>query len=148
MKKDIKLYDVFFPVWFLLFFPPVFLLVLPVNFIIDTLVLLIVAKIIKVESIGKLYKSTILPIFLLGLCADILGSILVYCVYRYIYSSDDDNLFITIPGVIIAGVCIFVLNYFISFRKCEKRQRKILSLSFAIITAPYTFLIPTSLIYK
>ena len=42
---------------------------------------------------------------------------------------------------------IFIFNYFITFKKLDKKERLRLSLIFAIITAPYTYLIPTSWIY-
>lgn len=38
MKKDMKLYNVIFPIWMLFFLPPVRLVVLPANFVIDSLV--------------------------------------------------------------------------------------------------------------
>jgi len=40
-KKDIKLYNILFPLWMLLLFPQAWLIVLPGNFIIDSLVFLI-----------------------------------------------------------------------------------------------------------
>jgi hypothetical protein len=52
-----------------------------------------------------------------------------------------------VPGVLIAAALIFVFNYYITFRKDEKSLRMRLSLIFAIATAPYTFLIPSSLLY-
>ena len=47
-------------------------------------------------------------------------------------------------GVIVAGVAIFLFDYFIAFRKTEmtKKQKIIMSLSLAIFTAPYTFFLP------
>ena len=58
-----------------------------------------------------------------------------------------DELYITIPGLIISAVLIYVLDYTLVLKNCDKHIRKVLSLVFAIATAPYTFLIPSSLIY-
>ena len=58
-----------------------------------------------------------------------------------------DGVYLTIPAVVISAVCIFLLNYFVTFRKQDKALRKKLALTFAIATAPYTFMIPTGWIY-
>ena len=58
-----------------------------------------------------------------------------------------DEPYLTIPSILIAAALIFMLNYFITCRKDEKRIRSKLSLIFAIVTAPYTFLIPISWLY-
>jgi len=58
-----------------------------------------------------------------------------------------DSPVLTVPGVALAGILIYVFDYFISFRKLEKPLRKKLSLIFAVVTAPYTYLIPSQWIY-
>ena len=47
MKKEIKLYNVIFPIWMLILIPPLWLVVLPGNFLIDLLVLYISMRILK-----------------------------------------------------------------------------------------------------
>ena len=42
---------------------------------------------------------------------------------------------------------IFVLNYYVTFRKVEKVLRLKMAILFAVVTAPYTFLIPSSWLY-
>ena len=59
-----------------------------------------------------------------------------------------DELYLTIPALVISAVWIFALNYYISFRECELRKRIILSITYALITAPYTFLVPSPWLYK
>ena len=39
MKKENRLYNVFFPIWFLLLYPLSWIIALPVNFAVDLLVL-------------------------------------------------------------------------------------------------------------
>ncbi len=58
-----------------------------------------------------------------------------------------DEPYLTIPGLIISAVMIFILNYFITFRKIDGKERLKFSIMFAVVTAPYTFLIPISWIY-
>ena len=59
-----------------------------------------------------------------------------------------DEWYVTVPGVVISAVLIFALNYFITFKNLEKKKRVILSLLFAVITAPYTFLVPSRWLYN
>lgn len=52
-------------------------------------------------------------------------------------------------GILFAAICIFLFDYFFVLRhsKFTKKQAIITALAFAIITAPYTFLLPKSLFY-
>lgn len=52
-----------------------------------------------------------------------------------------------LSGVIISGVLIFIFDYLFIFNDLSitKKQRIVSSLIFAIITAPYTFLLPKEL---
>jgi hypothetical protein len=52
--------------------------------------------------------------------------------------------------VALAGMLIFLFNYHITFKKIihEKALKCKISIAIAIITAPWTFLIPTAWIYK
>ena len=58
-----------------------------------------------------------------------------------------DEPYLTIPALIISAVLIFMLNYFVTFKNTDKALRLKLSVIFAIVTAPYTFLIPSSWLY-
>ena len=49
--------------------------------------------------------------------------------------------------ILIAAAAIFLLNYFVTFRREDKAIRLKMALTFAIVTAPYTFLIPSSWLY-
>lgn len=143
-----KLYNVLFPVWMLMMFPVMWLIILPGNFIIDSLVLLITMKIPNYADKKLFYKKHILKIFLFGMLADIIGALFIFLMmYIFEIGNMGDELYLTIPGLLIAGLMIFIFNYFITFKKLDKKERLRLSLIFAIITAPYTYLIPTSWIY-
>lgn len=146
--KDVKLYNVLFPVWFLMLIPATWLVVLPGNFLIDSLVLVIFMQAVKLEEKKSFYKKHILQIFGFGLLADVVGAAWLFlCAYVFEWGTYGDELYLTIPAAMIAGVCIFLLNYYVTFRKCEKTLRRNLALTFAIATAPYTFLIPSSWVY-
>ena len=54
------------------------------------------------------------------------------------------KVFSAVPGLLAAAGLIFVFDYFISFRRVEQAKRRRLALAMAILTAPYTFLVPTN----
>lgn len=148
MKKDVKLYNVLFPVWILVTLPFIWWIVIPGNFLIDSLVLYFAAKKLKVEEPKMLYKRHILPVFFFGFLSDILASIPMWGgVYLEIGGPLADSPVLTVPGVLLAAGLIYLFNYGITFRKLEKPLRKKLSQILAIATAPYTFLIPSTWIY-
>lgn len=147
-KTDKKLYNVLFPFWMLLLFPQVWLIVLPGNFIIDSIVLIISMFILKISEKKQWYKRHIFKIFGFGIISDIIGSaymLLLMMVFEV--GGMGDELYLTIPALIISAVMIFVFNYFVTFRKDDKALRFKLSVIFAVITAPYTFLVPSSWLY-
>ena len=148
MKKDIKLYNVLFPVWMLLMFPVTWLIVLPGNFVIDSLVLFLGMYFLKISDKKDLYKKSIVKIFAIGIFSDIIGSAYMLLMVILELCTMADEWYVTVPGVVISAVLIFALNYFITFKNLDKKKRVILSLLFAIITAPYTFLVPSRWLYN
>lgn len=148
MKKEMKLYNVLFPFWMLLLFPQVWLIVLSGNFIIDSLVLLVSMYLLKIEDKKLFYKRNILKIFGFGMISDVLGSayMLLMMVWLQIGRMGDE-LYLTLPALVISAALIFVFNYFIALRKYDTKMRFKIALAFAVVTAPYTFLIPSSWLY-
>ncbi len=147
-KNDVKLYNVLFPFWMILLFPVVWLIVLPGNFIIDSLVLIISMAVLKIADKKQWYKRYILKIYGFGMLADIIGAAyMLLLMIKFGVGSYGDELYLTIPALLISAALIFILNYFITFRKIDKLIRLKLSLTFTIATAPYTFLVPSSWIY-
>ena len=147
-RNEIRLNNVLFPYWMLVLFPATWLVILPGNFIIDSLVLLASMAILGTESKKQCYKKHILPIFAFGMISDIIGGIYMFLMLAvFEVANMGDELFLTIPAIIISAVVIFVFNYFFTFRSSEKAFRLKMSLIFAIVTAPYTFLIPNSWMY-
>lgn len=143
MKKDVTLYNALFPFWMILLLHPVaWLFVLPGNFIIDSVVLLVATAILKIDGRKKFFWKNVWKVFLFGLLSDCIGagSILLLSGIFKSYGTLDD-LYLTVPAVIIAAACIFVFNYFITFKSCDKSKKFKLALTFATVTAPYTFLV-------
>lgn len=146
-SHSIKLYNVLFPVWMLFLFPAMWLIILPGNFLIDSLVLLIAMYALKLADKKSFYKKHILKIFAFGMLADIIGSGVMFALLLLEISTSADELYLTIPAMLLSAALIYVFNYFVTFKHSDKELRHKLSLTFAIATAPYTFLIPTSWIY-
>lgn len=149
MKNETRLYNVLFPFWMLMLFPQMWLIVLPGNFIIDSIVLIILMHILKTESKKEFYFKNIIKIFSFGILSDILGSIyMLMMIVGFKVGNMGDELYITLPAVFISGIMIFVFNYFVTFKDADKSIRLKMALTFAIVTAPYTFMIPSSLLYR
>lgn len=149
MKKDTKVYNVLFPFWMLLMFPVTWIVVLPANFLIDSAVLLISLAILKQAEKKAFYKKTILKVYLFGLLADVIGSVYMLVLgMGFEVGNMLDEPYLTVPALIISAVCIFVFDYFVSFKKADRKVRLKLALTFAIVTAPYTFLVPSSWLYN
>lgn len=156
MKKDIRLYNVLFPIWFLFLFPQLWLIMLPINFLVDSLVILISARCQKLERPGSIWKQGIVKVWLIGFLCDLLGAGLTVLLYFGWCALDamDISLFnpilfpgttlLAIPGTILAGVLIYRINKRFSFRRLDLDASAIraLCLHLAIFTAPYTMLIP------
>ena len=150
MKKnqDVKLYNVLFPLWMVMLFPLAWLVVLPGNFVIDSIVLIIGMFLFKVSEKKQFYKKHILKIFAFGMVSDIVGAgFMLLCCVVLSLGRMGDEWYITVPAIIISAALIFIFNYFITFKKEEKPLRLKMALLFTIVTAPYTFLVPSGWLY-
>lgn len=167
--KEIKLYNMLFPIWFLLFFPPVILITLIGNFIIDSLVLVACYYVFKVVdakiNLKTFYKSNIIKVWVFGFLADIIGAglLLVIAFFGEDYGMSYDLIMaisydpfsmmwavaIILLSMTVSAVLIFIFNYKITFKRLivEKQLRFKIALTIAIITMPWTFLLPTKWIY-
>ena len=136
-KNEIRLYNAMFPIWFLFLFPALWLVIIPANFIIDTLVLCLTLKCMKHPSPKAVWKKKILPVWVFGFAADMVGAGVNLVFFP-------GTTLIAIPGVIVAGVLIYLLNKLITFRKTDLTVPQVnrVCLMLALWTAPYTMLIP------
>lgn len=151
MKKEITLYNVLFPLWMLLGLAPVgWALTIGGNFIIDSLILLLLMLFLKVTEKKSFFFQNIWKVYGFGLLSDCIGGIALFlCIIFELEGVHmGDEWFITIPALLLSSACIFLFNYFITFRHCDKKIRLWCSLTFAVATAPYTFLVPSAWIYN
>ena len=168
MKKSYRLYNVFFPIWFLFLFPMSWLVVLPVNFAVDTLVILLTLKICAHELNRKeVYFKSIFSVWGLGFAADLAGagvlmltqlidsgaqaiwSDIANGVARNPFESVYSLLYVA-AAVFISAMLIYVLNNKFALKKAvpDEKLRRRLALNLAIFTAPYTFFVPTLWLYS
>lgn len=170
-KQEIRLYNLIFPIWLLWLFPITWIAVLPANFIIDSLVVTISLKLLKVNTIKQHYKKIILKVWGFGFLSDFIGTAFMLLAlfmenlwgentpfskwwYEHITNPVSYNVFGSIWAVIwvticvlISSFCIYVFNYKISLKKLEieDSSKKKLAIALAVFTAPFLFYIPTSM---
>ncbi|SKA79281.1 hypothetical protein SAMN05443428_10328 [Caloramator quimbayensis] len=167
--RKIKLYNIIFPIWFLLFLPPVIIITLIGNFTIDSLVIMACFFVFRLGNIQNnlktFYKKSILKVWIFGFLADIIGASILFLLEmvgnylklpnELITAIDYDPfshpvaVVIIIFSMLIAAVFIFVFNYKFTFKKQieDKKLRLKVAITIAIITMPWTFLLPTKLFY-
>lgn len=163
--KETKLYNLIFPIWLLIFFPPIIFLSLAGNFVIDSLVILACFYVFKLAADNRnlkiFYKKSIIKVWLFGFLADFIGAIILFLIgllgdyfglpyelgYALYYdpSSNSIALVIIVLSMLLSAFFIFLFNYRITFKElinCANTRFKI-ALTIAIVTMPWTFLIPT-----
>lgn len=165
-----KVYNVIFPIWMLLFFPPVIFIALAGNYVIDSLVIIACFFLFKLTNQGLglkiFYKKSILKVWLFGFLADIIGAVFLFLVLivgsglglpyeieagiAYDPFSSPMAVVIIIISMVITSLFIFLFNYHFTFRSLivEKALRVKVALTIAIITTPWTFLLPTKWFYN
>ncbi len=172
MKRDEKLYNVLFPLWFLLLVPISWLIVIPANFVIDLLALLLAMKLLRMPDIGKNLKSAVLKSWLAGFAADLIGGGAMFLsvlageflpdpvrswVYHNITEAVMVNPFSSVGGFLWTAVCVALAGgiiYLLNLKFCLKKttlslaQKRKLALAMALVTAPYLFFVPTALLYR
>lgn len=146
-RSKIRLNNVLFPLWALMLFPQVWLVTIPGNFLVDSAVLLLAARVLRVGPLGAFYKRKILPVFALGFLADIAASAAMLLGMMALPVQMGDEWFLTVPGLLLAAGLIFLFDYYGPFKDCGPHRLR-LALAFAIVTAPYTFLVPSSWLYS
>ena len=155
MRKDVKLYNIIFPMWSVyfygIFFPPLWLILLPANFLVDTLVLLFLFHRLGIAEKKALYKKSIWRTWGFGFLADIIPStLLVVISWDDIPFNPYDTLtslpafLFTTAGVVLAGVLIYFFHMKWVWKKIdiEESQKRKIALGMAVLTAPYLMYLP------
>lgn len=167
--KTVKLYNMIFPIWFLIFLPPVAFIMLFGNFIIDSIVVIACYYFLKLNSLNlklkEFYKSSIFKVWGYGFLADIIGASILFIIgilgstwklpekliegINFNPFSNIYSLIIIIISMLISGFFIFFFNYKFTFKSIieDDKLRMKISIIIAIITIPYTFLLPTKWFY-
>ena len=178
-KKSVTMYNLIFPVWLLLsplmlaiFTPPtpwilVILVIMLGNLLVDWAVVAVSLRCQGISDIKRRSLAVLLPVWLGGFLADIIGTLGMAAVlfvgsdndwfYHNIhaplaYISPFESPWALLWGVsclLISAVCIYLFNSRFCLRKADLTdvERKRTALALAVITAPYTFLLPTSWLY-
>ncbi|MPM43797.1 hypothetical protein SDC9_90474 [bioreactor metagenome] len=169
LKKEIRLYNLLFPVWMLWLIPVTWLIILPANFLIDSLVLLAALKITRQKDVFGIYKKSILKVYGFGFLADFAGVAVLLLFDRLIITLADPRfgafgetmdyirlcveyspfnhicaLIVVLFAVAVSAFLIYQLNLHVTFQKLDAadREKRILARSLAILTAPYLILLP------
>ena len=162
MKKEVRLYNVIFPVWILWFFPQIFLIVAPANLLVDCLVLTLALMGLKHQNKRAVVKKLWWKFWWRGFAADFVG-VLVLLPGVFLpdllnkpWTYDVSMAMIANPfrhpaallwvllAVALAGVCIYFFDKR-AMKKCAlltPREKHVVALTMAIVTAPWLFLVP------
>ncbi len=164
--KQTKLYNLLLPIWLLVLLPPVWLIVIPGNLLIDCAVTLLTLAALKHTAKWTVLKQIWWKFWLLGFAADAIGVLWLFLAFipsvewpnsgpvdwwadsvGHVVGNCFDHwasfLWMLI-AVALAGVCIYFFDKR-ALRKCEgltDREKHVLALTMAIVTAPWTFFIP------
>lgn len=161
MKRDVRLRNVLFPVW--MFYTPLGFALSPLlvgiilggNFVWDSLMLLLAFACLRLPDKKRLYRRSILRVWLCGFAADLLAAcpLLVWSIYGrspyHFMAWDLWDLPYLLPFVALGGALVYGFNRFFALRKLDADRQTVhrIALLLAVLTAPYTFLIPSSLLY-
>ncbi|NLY77471.1 MAG: hypothetical protein GX080_05205 [Tissierellia bacterium] len=166
--KEIKLYNVIFPIWLLIFFPPVIFIALAGNFLIDSLVLIAsfyVYKLATNSNLKTFYKKNIVKVWLFGFLADAIGAIILFLIvilgdyfelpYEFFNAISYDPfsnyaaVMVILFAMLVSALFIYLFNYKIVFKKVieDTSARFKVAFTIALVTMPWTFLLPTKWFY-
>ena len=149
MKKTTRMYNIILPIWLLILIPQAWLITVPGNLIIDCAVLLLTLLALKHPQKKGVLKKLWWKFWLLGFAADAVGVVWMFLpvTVEYVISNPFKHpvAFVwTLIGVALAGVCIYFFDKR-AMRSCPlltDREKHIVALAMAIVTAPWLFFIP------
>ena len=154
---------VFYPPWLLAFVPPVVLFTLAYEFIISTLVIVISMFIMKLPGKGKIYKKLIVKTWLVGFALNGVAAIVFliitfagrdFAVVEHAVLNPMGSVggFLIAFAVVAATGAVKTLVYLkILWKKNEElnaEHKKKMAMALGIITAPWLFMLPTTIVYS
>ena len=160
--KNVKLYNMIFPIWMLVYLPSVWLISLPANFLIDSIVFAAALYILKIDDKKKVYKKNIIKIWLFGFLADFMGAAIMFLGSFAVFDKSMNDVgaalemnpyrepiavLWTFLSILLSGICIYFFdrNFALKKSNLDDRQKRVISIIMAVITAPYFMLLPTTL---
>lgn len=154
MKREVRLYNMMFPIWLLWMFPPAWLVILPGNLLFDGLVLFLSLTALHRADRKSRMRSLLLPFWVCGFMADFAGAAWMEAGRLVsglsggwtVYDVSHPAAFAwTLSAVAVSGVCIFAMDRAVlkgELSPLPERERRAVSLAMAVATAPWTFFIP------
>lgn len=166
MKREVRLYNVILPIWILWLFPQLFIIVAPANLLVDCLVLTAALAVLKHRNKRTVVKRLWWKFWLLGFLADFVGVVFLlpgallpslfsdapwtYDISAAIIANPFRHpaaFLWTLAGVALAGVCIYFFDRR-AMKRCDlltQREKHLVALTMAVVTAPWLFLVPVYL---
>lgn len=165
MKKPVVLYSTLLvPIWLMILWPGTWLVVLPVSFAVNTVLLLLAGKIMKITPLSGFYAKHVVQAWMVSFLSYIVGGLLLFNLTHmetplldyltWLESIGTIGLIspytapVSVVFILICLVISILLNFFLNrygtFKKLEstKQRKNLLSLAFALITAPYLMAAP------
>ncbi len=161
MKRPVRLYNVLLPIWLLFLFPIMWLAVLPGNLIIDCAVVFFSLLALKHTNKKGVLRYAWWRVWLLGFAADFVGVLFLFpsmialdflpepwnsWLEPVMYNAFGSWLAfaLTLIAVVLSGVCIYFFDRraLLSCPTLDDRQRHVVCLTLALVTAPWLFFIP------
>ncbi len=167
-NKTIRLYNIILPIWLLVWFPTwLWLGLIPANYLIDSLVTCLSMKKLGIKGFRQKTRKHSWKVCLIGFFSDFVGAAFLLGVlyltdiilpneigesisYGLSWKPNLYSIIVILISIAISGVLIYELNRRMLKKDPElnKEQIRRIALNLAVFTAPYLFLIPSSLIYR
>ena len=169
MRKEVRLYNILFPLWLLIWIPSwLWLFLIPGNYAVDTLVTSLAMKHEGVPEYKKKAFQHSWKICIAGFLSDFVGAglLLAICMaddgarpafFRELVRgitwspfSFFPSFLVIVLAVLISASCIYFLDRWILSMDSTltKEQAKRTAFWLAVFTAPYLFLFPSALLYR
>lgn len=150
--KDVRLYNLIFPLWFALFFPPYVFIILLGNLVIDGLVIYISLRLNKIKLEKKALQKLILQAWGFGFLADIIGVLFLFLglvalgsrlqIQEVVMWNSPVTIVFFFSAILISSLCIYFFNFRIAKKaEIERNIAWRVALTMAIVTAPWLFLL-------
>ncbi|MBR4471107.1 MAG: hypothetical protein IKS54_07370 [Erysipelotrichaceae bacterium] len=154
-RKQIRLYNIIFPLWLLIWIPsPLWVILIPLNYLIDRFVLK--KSLPKDIDQNAFVKKHCPKICIAGFVSDFIGSGFLFAVDLLLGENYElanaicyspfrrlDGFAIVLSAIVLSGICIYLLDkWILSKTELDREAVKRSSLMMALFTAPYLFLLP------